>query len=112
MLTFLPQIFAQMGRKLPRPLTHTTFLLALELARKQGLLEAPRRSKIRASPCISMTLASIFSFDVKQASSSRSKTKTADLHLYANAMSYVRLASGAEDADSLFSVVNWDGRRH
>ena len=66
-----PEIFAQIGRKLPLPLTHTTFLLALELARKQGLLEAPEEIQDKSFLlCISMILASIFSFDVKRASSS------------------------------------------
>ena len=97
-----PEIFAQIGRKLPLPLTHTTFLLALELARKQGLLEAPEEIQDKSFALHINDLGLDLFFRCEAGKFVRSKQNTADLHLYANAMSYVRLASGAEDADSLF----------
>lgn len=97
-----PEFFAQIGRTLPRPLTHTAFLLTLELARKQGLLEAPDEIQGKSFALHVSDLGLELFFRCEAGKFVRSKHSTADLHLYANAMSYVRLASGAEDADSLF----------
>ena len=97
-----PSFFADIGQKFPRRLSHTPFLIALDIARKKGFLEAPEVLYGKQFALHITDLGLDLHFACEQGHFKQSSAASADLHLYASAMSFLKLASGAEDADSLF----------
>ncbi|MFZ6766781.1 ubiquinone anaerobic biosynthesis accessory factor UbiT [Undibacterium sp. Di26W] len=98
-----PKSIQTVGRYLPAPLANAPLMLMLELARRRALLVAPvslygKSFRIKVED---LGLSLCFYCDKGKFRSRSSRTQT-DVSLSASAMDFFKLASGQEDADTLF----------
>ena len=98
-----PAPFQQLGRRLPASLLGTPLMLLLELARRRELLVAPASLYGRIFRIQVEDLGWSLLFRCEQGKfRSCSAVQQEDLCIVASAIDFFRMASGQEDADSLF----------
>jgi predicted lipid carrier protein YhbT len=102
-----PLIFAKLGKHLPSPIASAPLMLMLELARHKNWLSAPESlySKIFQIQVEDLGLRFLFRCEqgkFRALSTQIARESKADVSLSANAIDFLKLASGQEDADTLF----------
>ncbi|MBC3884759.1 ubiquinone anaerobic biosynthesis accessory factor UbiT [Undibacterium griseum] len=98
-----PAVFQSIGRHMPAPLTTTPLMLMLELARRRELLVAPDTLYGKKFSIHVEDLGMSLYFECNQGRfRSLSRQVSVDVSLSANAVDFFKMASGMEDADTLF----------
>lgn len=98
-----PTIVSQLGAHIPSPLASTPLILMLEIARRKQWLTAPENLNDKIFQMHIEDLGLNFTFYCDQGKFKALHGVTiADVRLQANAIDFFKLASGMEDADTLF----------
>ncbi|MEB0138082.1 MULTISPECIES: ubiquinone anaerobic biosynthesis accessory factor UbiT [unclassified Undibacterium] len=98
-----PAVLRQLTRHLPAPLASAPLLLLLEVARRRALLVAPATLYGRSFRIVVEDLALTLCFHCDAGRfKSLPASSPADVTMTAKAVDFFQMASGMEDADSLF----------
>lgn len=98
-----PPLFARLGSRIPTPLSHVPLMLLLEIARRRDYLVAPEALYGKQFSLTVEDLGLRFHFICEQGKfKSLPASSPADIALSACAIDFFQLASGQEDADTLF----------
>ncbi|MCH8622734.1 SCP2 sterol-binding domain-containing protein [Undibacterium sp. TS12] len=102
-----PTVFQTLGQHIPNVVASTPLMLALELARRHALLVAPEalEGKVFSIRVSDLGLSLCFQCvqgKFRAVNSPGKQAIQADVSLAANAVDFFQLASGVEDADTLF----------
>ncbi|MBR7800133.1 ubiquinone anaerobic biosynthesis accessory factor UbiT [Undibacterium fentianense] len=98
----LPLFIRQLGQKLPAPIANTPFILLLALARKKNWLVAPDHLYGHSFNIVVEDLGLHLYFRCEEGKFKSIHAQNCEVKLTAHAIDYLRLATGVEDADTLF----------
>lgn len=97
-----PSFVARIGQRLPQFVSQTPLMLVLDCARRLQWLSAPESLYGKSFKLSIEDLGLNFYFKCEQGKFVRCGAQQVDLSLSACAIDFAKLASGAEDADTLF----------